>query len=97
MQLSEEDRKRVGDWIHEKCMPMRCFCCGSNKWEAAPFAVIWIGFNTHTTRFHYAEGTPVVYAACRTCGHLVPFSAMMIGLNPDAPAPGSPDGPPDAK
>ncbi len=85
MQLSEDDKKLIADWLTNKCGPMRCFCCGNNRWEIAGFSGVWIGFNTHTTRFHYAEGIPVVYMACLTCGHLVPFSAVMIGLKPDPP------------
>ena len=83
MQLSEPDKKLIADWITTKCGPMRCFCCGNSRFEILGHSGMWIGFNTHTTRVHYAEGVPVIYVACLTCGHLVPFSAGMIGLTPD--------------
>ncbi len=85
MHLNDSDKKIVTDAITQKCGAMRCFCCGQNQWTLIDIPTIHIGFNTHTTRFHYHDGIPVVYVACSNCGHLVPFSAVMLGLKPDVP------------
>jgi len=96
MQLTDDDRKLIGEWITSKCGAMRCFCCGNNRWDLIPIGGMWIGFNTRTTRFHYADGIAVVYIACVSCGHVVPFSAGMIGLKPDPPPPAAVPGDPAA-
>ena len=85
MQLTQEDRELVAEWLRDKCGQMRCFCCGEGAWELLPQPGITIGFNVRTTRFHYHQGVPQVWVACHNCGHLVTFSAHMIGLRPDLP------------
>ncbi len=64
---------------------MRCFCCGQARWQLLDGASIQIGFDTHTTRFHYHEGVPVVSLACENCGHVINFAAVLMGLKPDQP------------
>ena len=83
MKLTEADKSKITDWLSKKCGQMRCFCCGTGQWTLVDAATIGVGFDTHTTRFHYHDGVPVVSVACANCGHLVFFSAMMLGLTPD--------------
>jgi hypothetical protein len=87
MLLTDDDKKKVLEWITTKCGAMRCVCCGHGKWELLPPASVVIGVDLHSTRFHYHEGIPVVTIVCTTCGHLVHFSAGVLGFRPDAPPP----------
>lgn len=92
MQLADEDKKLISEWISEKCGALKCFCCGSQRWQLLSSASIWIAFNTHSARTYFHEGVPVVHLICSNCGHILPFSASVMGLKPDAlSAPRSPD------
>jgi hypothetical protein len=62
---------------------------GHARWELLDNAAIQIGFDTHTTRFHYHEGVPVVSVACENCAHVINFAAVLIGLKPDQPPQGA--------
>lgn len=86
MELTEKDKKRVLEWVQKKCGSMRCTCCGMGQWELAPNSSVVLGFNVHTTRFHYHEGIPVISIVCANCGHLVLFAAGVLGFKPDPPA-----------
>lgn len=85
MNLTEDDQKRIRAWIGDKCGRMRCLCCGFNQWTVVQFATLPIGFDVHTTRFHYHDGVPQVSIACNNCGHFVFFSSAKMGFQPDKP------------
>lgn len=85
MNLSEEDKKTIIDWLNEKCGNMRCHCCGMANWQLSPTSSITIGYDLHSTRFHYHAGTPLVALACGNCGHLLQFSTNIMGFKPDLP------------
>lgn len=86
MKLTQSDSEKVRSWIAQRCGHMRCFCCGSGRWTLAELTSIQVGFDVHTTRFHYHEGLPVVSVVCENCGHVVHFSTNVMGFQPDAPA-----------
>lgn len=85
MKLNEVDRKKVSEWINEKCGQLRCVCCGTGKWTLIDIATLTIGFDTHTTRFYYHQGIPHIGIACSNCGHMVFFNAAIMGFKPDEP------------
>jgi|GEM_PF-1388656 len=85
MQLTEADKQKIADWINDKCGLLRCICCGMSQWTLLDGATIQIGFNLHTTRFHYHEGIPMVSIACTRCGYMLFFNAGVIGFTPDPP------------
>jgi hypothetical protein len=85
VKLTQGDKDKVVKWLGERCGQMRCFCCGHARWQLLETASIHIGFDTHTTRFHYHEGVPQVTVACENCGHLINFAATLLGLKPDQP------------
>jgi len=85
MQLNEEDKKKILDWINTKCGAMRCMCCGHGNWQLQENASIFLIIDVHTTRFFYHSGTPAVSLICAHCGHLVFFSTFVMGFKPDAP------------
>lgn len=85
MKFSQADMDKARNWLAQKCGQMRCFCCGSGRWTLAEFASINIGFDVHSTRFHYHEGIPVIAVVCENCGHVVQFAAGVMGFKPDAP------------
>ena len=87
MQLTEDDKKKVLAWVSSKCGQMRCTCCGNGNWTLFDPASLVIGFDLHTTRFHYHQGIPLVSIVCTTCGHVVFFSSGVIGFKPDDPPP----------
>ncbi len=87
MQLTQADKDTVVKWLGDKCGQMRCFCCGQGRWTLMDTGSICIGFDTHTTRFHYHQGIPQVGVACENCGHILYFAAALVGLKPDQPAP----------
>ena len=91
MQLTDTDRKKITEWLSEKCGQMRCFCCGNGQWTLAPQSTVLIGFDIHTTRFHYSQGVPIVSVVCSSCGHIVSFSTAMMGFKPDEPLPPTAD------
>ena len=85
MTLTEEDKKKISDWINEKCGQMRCTCCGYGQWELLGSATLPIGFDVHTTRFYYHQGIPQITIACVNCGHMLFFNPAIMGFKPDAP------------
>jgi hypothetical protein len=85
MLLSQEDQNRFREWIEKKCGALRCTCCGRGQWEIAPFASILLAVDTHTTRFFYHQGIPLVSLTCKDCGHMVFFSANIVGFLADQP------------
>jgi hypothetical protein len=85
MQLTEEDKKRVLDWISAKCGGMRCTCCGLGNWGLNDHASIFLGVDVHTTRFFYHAGFQAVSLICANCGHVVFFNTGVIGFKPDQP------------
>lgn len=88
MILTEADQTKVQKWLEKKCGQLRCFCCGHAQWQLMNISGITLGFDTHTTRFHYHDGVPTVSIACSNCAHLVSFAAVLLGLTPDPPASG---------
>lgn len=85
MRLTDTDKQSVQSWISSKCGKMRCVCCGNARWTLFDASSLAIGFGVHTTRFHYHEGIPLISTACEHCGHVVFFSANMLGFKPDVP------------
>lgn len=85
MRLNEADKQRVQLWITSKCGQMRCVCCGTARWTLFDASSLTIGFDVHTTRFHYHEGIPLISVGCENCGHVVFFSANVLGFKPDEP------------
>ncbi len=87
MQLSAEDQNKFKEWLQKKCgvSIFRCICCGLGNWDIAPFASILLTVDTHTTRFFYHEGIPVLSLTCMNCGHMLLFSAGLMGFKPDPP------------
>lgn len=88
MKLNSADQTKVKDWIQAKCGNLRCVCCGHGQWQILDISTLSIGFDTHTTRFHYHDGLPQVTLACGNCAHLVAFSPALMGLKPDEPSKG---------
>lgn len=86
MQITEQDKKRVLEWVSAKCGGMRCTCCGTGNWTLNDHATIFLGIDVHTTRFFYHAGFPAVSLVCVNCGHVVFFSTGVIGFKPDPPA-----------
>ena len=87
MKLSEADRQQIVDWINDKCGNMRCTCCGQGHWVVGEISTLSLGFDVHTTRFHYHDGMPQVTILCGNCGHLVHFSPGVMGFKPTPPKP----------
>ena len=85
MELAKKDQEKVIKWIKDKCGQMRCFCCGEGQWTVASATTVAIGYNVHTTRFHYHQGIPTVTLVCSNCGHMVHFNAVVLGFQPDTP------------
>lgn len=86
--LTEEDKKRIMEWLNQKCGQMRCTCCGLGQWALVDIAVLPIGVDLHSTRFFYHQGVPQVSIACQNCGHMLFFNAGIMGFKPDIPKPG---------
>jgi hypothetical protein len=86
MQLTEQDKKRILEWINAKCGGMRCTCCGVGNWALNDHATILLGIDIHSTRFFYHAGLPAVSFICVNCGHITFFSSGVIGFKPDQPA-----------
>lgn len=85
MTLSEDDKKKISDWISEKCGQMRCTCCGYGKWQLLDSATLPIGFDVRSTRFYYHQGIPQITVACTNCGHMLFFNPAIMGIRPEAP------------
>ena len=85
MQLSEDDKKRILEWVTAKCGGLRCTCCGLSNLALNDHATIFLGIDIHTTRFFYHTGFPAVSFICTNCGHVVFFNTGVIGFKPDEP------------
>ncbi len=85
MNLTEADKKKILEWLEDKCGAMRCLACGQNQWELLPFSTLQIGFDLHTTRFHYHNGIPFIGITCVHCGYVMQFSSGVIGFKPEPP------------
>ncbi len=85
MDLTDADKQKIADWLNAKCGQMRCFCCGASRWQLAPFSTVPIGFDVHSTRFHYHRGIAQVALICTNCAHMLWFSTDVMGFKPDEP------------
>lgn len=85
MNLSEEDKVKVIEWVRTKCDNLRCHCCGMANWDLAANAVIALGYDVRSSRFHYHAGIPLVGLNCTNCGHFLLFSPLVMGIKPDLP------------
>jgi hypothetical protein len=85
MQLTDDDKRRVSEWLYEKCGSLRCFCCGMSQWVTGG-AYLNVGYDLHTTKIHYHEGIPMVAIVCPNCGYIMSFSTAVMGILPDLPA-----------
>ena len=88
MKLTEEDKQRIVSWISDKCGPLKCTCCGGGnktQWSIAEASNVLLGFDLHSTRFHYHEGTTMVNLICSNCGYMLAFNPGIMGFKPDVP------------
>jgi hypothetical protein len=83
MKLTTDDQEKVKAWITDKCGNMRCFCCGMPNWNIVDIASLSIAMNPKSGRVFYSQGIPVANVVCANCGHVVTFSANMLGLKPE--------------
>lgn len=86
MDFTTEDQTKIKDWIQSRTPNLRCFCCGNQRWQILPRAAMTSMFDTHTGRIYYMDGYPTVALLCEQCGHIVSFSAPVMGLKPEPPA-----------
>ena len=83
MQLTESDQETIKQWIESRVgASVRCFICGRNQWSLSSGSLV-VGYDVHTGRIHYMDGIPMVGLICNNCGHVVWFSALMMGLQPE--------------
>jgi len=87
MLLTDADKTKISEWLNAKCGKLRCICCGHGQWSLIDMSGLSIGFDVHSTRFHYHEGVPFVSIVCLNCAHLVHFSTAVMGFKPDVPPP----------
>ncbi len=80
--LSNEEKKKVRDWINEKWgMQKTCPSCGKNEWQLADHLV--------SPSVHYGGGVriggpsyPQAMLICMVCGFTFYFNAVVMGLIP---------------
>jgi len=85
MTLSEDDKKKIADWIEEKIGKPRCTMCGTGQWTLLDVSTLPIGFDVHSTRFYFHRGIPQVTIVCNYCGHMEFFNTAVMGFKPDEP------------
>jgi hypothetical protein len=85
MELSQSDLEKISSWLKEKCGIPRCFMCGNARWSINNVTTLQIGFNVHTTRFHYGQGLPLFSVTCTTCGNTVFLNPAVLGFKPEPP------------
>lgn len=85
MELNQDDKKMIQQWVETHAPQLRCFCCGGQQWEMGLQAGMTVMYDTHTGRIHYMDGYPMVALVCKNCAHIVWFSAPLIGLSPQPP------------
>jgi len=90
MKLNENDQKEIIEWINKKCGQMRCTCCGLGNWSVLDMSTLSLGYDLHSTRFHYHDGIPKITLMCTNCGHMLSFNPNIIGFKPDLPAQSNP-------
>lgn len=86
MQLTQADTERIHRWLEAHVSSgLRCFACGHAQWAVQNQAGMTVMYDIHTTRIHYMQGFPMIALICAQCGHMIWFSALAMGLTPDAP------------
>lgn len=85
MNLNNDDMEKVKKWIYEKNNNLKCFACGNSIWDIQNISTIPIGYDVHSTRFHYHNGIPQISIICRNCGYIMHYSANIMGFKPDIP------------
>ena len=85
MKLTDADKKTFSDWVQDKCGAQRCTRCGNAQWAVNDSSNLSLGYDLHSTRFHYHEGTLHLSLICTTCGHMVFFNPGVMGFKPDVP------------
>ncbi len=83
MQLTDSDQEKIRKWLESKAgQSVRCFVCGGNQWSLTPSGSLVVGYDIHSGRIHYMDGYPMLGLICGNCGHIVWFSAVVMGFLP---------------
>ena len=80
MPLSQTDIRKVQRWIQDKASANKCSICGSNNWSVSNEIAFLLTADNNTGRINHLDGTPLVVVTCRECGHVMPFSAIVVGV-----------------
>jgi len=78
MPLSPDQLNKVNQWMASKGIRKNCSCCGFTNWECGAVVVMQPqGWQSSTLA---PSSIPVLPIGCSRCGHIMFFSAKMIGL-----------------
>ncbi len=78
--ISKENQEKIYKWLNEKCIALRCFCCGIKDLSLVGEATSSIGYNLDTTRMYYGVAIPSVQIICKNCGYIHHFNPMVMGV-----------------
>jgi hypothetical protein len=87
--LTDDDIAKVRAWLTERTGGDKCPSCGTNDWTLVPTAVTPMAIGKGVV---FGQATPMVLVACNHCGLLLHYSAVMIGLYPNAGGEGKSNG-----
>jgi hypothetical protein len=72
MSLSHEQKQQVADWIKQKCPNLACPGCGHRSFGSGEVAALAAAAPPYAL--------PVLPVLCKTCGHVMLFSAAAVGI-----------------
>lgn len=76
MPLTEQEVQQVTTWLKARGVQGGCSTCGHKEWGIIDV----INAPVHAPFARTTETVPVVATACGHCGHVVLFSAVMMGI-----------------
>lgn len=80
MKLTPAQQQVLLKILQEKWTDRKCSTCGNSNWSVADIIFELGEYHEGTIILGSGSVAPVVYASCNTCGHMVFFNAMAIGL-----------------
>jgi predicted nucleic-acid-binding Zn-ribbon protein len=77
MPLTDVEVQRVAEWLKERGVRGACTSCGRTEWALIDVVTAPVSLPAGAES---NERVPVVVTACSNCGHVVLYSAVMIGI-----------------
>ncbi len=81
--LSDKDMTTVIQWLITKKAD-RCLVCKADNLTVATKLMCVVGYDQKEMSHDGTDTVPLISASCASCGHVMFYSAIIVGVLPDA-------------